>query len=114
MWLMGGVLFVWCGAAAAALVLGGAAAIARRWKVALVRFATGLLGLVLGVAVMSTLGLAYATGAGLGQPLEPSQKARLLAEAISAQMNAAALGSVVGVVVGMMLARRARWTSPAG
>jgi hypothetical protein len=118
-------MFVSYLAIGATLVLALTALMARRWKVGLVRLSLVALGLLLSLLAMGLLDVVYATsmvdgsGPAPSQMVDdsgpaPSQKATFGGEAISTQMNCAALGLVVGLVVGVVLEWRSRRRKLAG
>lgn len=73
-------------------------------------FAAALLAAVLSVAAVVgiAVGLWVASGAAKGERVDPSQKARVLAEGLSEGINWAALAFVLSLPVGVAVAAR-RW-----
>lgn len=80
-------------------------------RVAYVLVVPAALSMVFGVAYGFVVGLgAVGRGVGSGESIEPSQKARVLAEGISEAMNFDAFGLAIGLVAALwLLFCRWRW-----
>jgi hypothetical protein len=84
----------------AAVALALFALVSREWKTAMKRVAIAI-GLILVAGIlMGVTSVVYVASLVDGVQLEPSGKARLLAETISTQMNFASGGLLLGLVVG--------------
>lgn len=87
------------------LSLGGLLALAvsrfltRKWNAGLKAAGLALATFVFSSIAMGLWGVAYATSVSDGRSLDPADKARFLGEAIATQMNYAALGLPIGVVI---------------
>jgi hypothetical protein len=108
MTFLAGCVFAVLVALATVVSIRGADALLRRqWKAGL----EVLVGIAMfGVTTALLTGTAFLLGLAQldGTALEPSDKARLLAEAISEMMNVSAWGFPIGLVVGAGLVFRAR------
>jgi hypothetical protein len=105
--LAGGAFAVLVALATVVLVRGVAALLRRRWKDGLgVLFGIAILG----VTVALLAGTAFLLGPAQldGTTIDPSDKARLLAENISEMMNVSSWGFPIGLVLGTALVFRAR------
>ena len=78
----------------------------KKWRLGTVRVLTCLGGLVLTVALLAVFAYALVPAA-LGEKLiEPSQKARVLAESISTLMNCSVWGPLIGLLAGVVASLR--------
>lgn len=107
LWVLGIVASLGFGAIGVLFVSGIARLFARNWKAGLVRLALAVVLAALSVPAMGALGLAYATAIH-GDAIDPSAKARFLAEAIATQMNCGAFGLLVGLALGVIAVLRHR------
>lgn len=106
LWAIKALMFTVFAAAGLLLVFSFSDLFARRWKLALKRFATAIAAALLGIAAMPVLGGLYT--ASVSESAEPAENAYSLGTAIKDQINFAASGLPVGLLLGFGITRYKR------
>jgi hypothetical protein len=106
--LAGTLLAVAAAAATALFVVGLAALLERRWRHGALNLAASVASIVVLMIALSWTARSLISGDTWTGAVAPEEKARILAENISALMNVSALGLPTGLIVGLLLIWRRR------
>lgn len=105
LWLFRAFILLGYGAAGVTFVRGVTGLVFREWLSGLRRVGLGLLGALALVPVIALLSSALIRTMA---PSDPADKARVLGEAISSQMNYGAIGLPIGLLLGCLIEWRTR------